>query len=79
MKEIFLKLMFNIFKNFMNLNIYKLEIIEIMKIESADKISANLHDKIEYVIHKVYKVNKFNQNAWLKPFEYWSEKKRRQM
>ena len=51
---------------------------ERMKIEKIEKLVANLHDKIEYVIHirnlkqalnhglvlkKVHKVNKFNQNA----------------
>ena len=47
------------------------------------KLAANLHDKTEYVIHisnlkqtlshrfvlkDVYRVIKFNQNAWLKPY-----------
>ena len=51
---------------------------EIMKVEKAEKLVTNLHDKIEYVIHirnlkqalnhkfvlkKVHKVIKFNQNA----------------
>ena len=51
-----------------------------MKIEKIEELVANLHDKIEYVIHirnfkqtlnhefvlkKVYKVIKFNQNASL--------------
>ena len=51
-----------------------------MKIEKVKKLVANLHDKTEYVIHirnlkqaldhglvliSVYKVIKFNQNAWL--------------
>ena len=54
-----------------------------MKIEKVEKLVANLHDKTEYVIHKrnlkqalnhrlvlkkVYRVSKFNQNAWLKPY-----------
>ena len=51
---------------------------ERMKIEKAEKLVANLHDKTEYAIHiknlkealnyelvwkKVYRVIKFNQNA----------------
>ena len=54
-----------------------------MKIEKVEKLVANLHDKIEYVIHiknlkqalnhrlvlkNVHRDIKFNQNAWLKPY-----------
>ena len=54
-----------------------------MKIEKAEKLVANLHDKTEHVIHirnlkqalnhglvlkKVNRVIKINQNAWLKPY-----------
>ena len=54
-----------------------------MKIEKVEKLVANLHDKIEYVVHirnlkqvlnhrlvlkKVCRVIKFNPNAWLKPY-----------
>ena len=53
-----------------------------MNIEKVEELVANLHGKAEYVIHirnlkqafnhslilkKVYRVIKFNQNAWLKP------------
>ena len=53
---------------------------ERMNIERVEKPVANLHDKIEYVIHirnlqqvlnhrlVLKKVIKFNQNAWLKPY-----------
>ena len=52
-----------------------------MKIEKVEKLAANVHNKIEYLIHirnlkqalnhglilkKSHKVIKFNQNAWLK-------------
>ena len=58
---------------------------ERMKIEKVEKLVANLHDKIESVIHirnlkqalnhglvlkKVHKRIKFNRNAWLKPYIY---------
>ena len=54
-----------------------------MKTEKVEKLAATLHDNTEYLIHlknlkqalnnelvlkKVYKVIKFNQNAWLKPY-----------
>ena len=54
-----------------------------MKIEKAEKLVANLHDKTEYLMHirnseralnqrlvlkKVQSVIKFNQKAWLKPY-----------
>ena len=54
-----------------------------MKIEKVEKLTANLHDKAEYIIHipnlkqalkhgfilkKVYRIIKFNQNAWIKPY-----------
>ena len=56
---------------------------ERIKIEQVEKLVANLHDKTEYVtlvrnlkqalnhvlvLKKVYRVIKFNQNAWLKPY-----------
>ena len=54
-----------------------------MKLGKVEKLVANLHDKTEYVIYirnlkqalnhglilkKVYRVNKFNQKSWLKPY-----------
>ena len=54
-----------------------------MKIEKVEKLVANLHDEIEYVVRirylkqalnhrlvftKVHEGIKFNQNAWLKPY-----------
>ena len=54
-----------------------------MKIEKVEKIVANLHDKIEYIIHKrnlkqasyhelvlktVHRVIKLNRNAGLNPY-----------
>ena len=54
-----------------------------MTIEKIEKFVANLHDKTEYAIHirnlkqalnlrlvfkKVHRLIKFNQNAWLKPY-----------
>ena len=54
-----------------------------MKIEKVKNLVANLHDKVEYVIHirnlkqglnhelvlkNLYKGIKFNQNTWLKSY-----------
>ena len=54
-----------------------------MKIEKVEKLATNLHDKTEYVMHKrilkqalnhglvlekFYRVIKFNQKPWLKPY-----------
>ena len=56
-----------------------------MKIEKVEKLVANLHDKTEYVIpirnlkqalnhglvfKEIYRVNEFNENAWLKLYIY---------
>ena len=58
-------------------------LLERIKIENIEKLAVNLHDKIKFSIHirnlkqalnhglvlkKVYKVIKFNQNAWLKQY-----------
>ena len=65
---------------------------ERMKIEKVKKLLANLNDKTEYVINiryskqglnhgliskKVYRVIKFNQNAWLRPYIDTNTKLRR--
>ena len=54
-----------------------------MKFENAEKLVTNLHDKTEYAVYirnskqalnhglvlkKVYRVIKFTQKAWLKPY-----------
>ena len=46
-KDIFLKLVFNILKNLMDSIIYFLS--EIIKIEKVGKLVVNLHDKKEYI------------------------------
>ena len=50
MKNIFLKLMFNIQKNEFHDDLLFLP--ERMRIERVEKLVANLQDKTEYVIHK---------------------------
>ena len=50
MKNIFLKLMFNILKNEFHDDLLFLP--ERMRIERVEKLVANLQDKTEYVIHK---------------------------
>ena len=51
MKDIFLKLRFNIQKNYMKfIMIYHFYQKE-KKIEKVEKLTVNLHEKTEYVIH----------------------------
>ena len=80
MKDIFLKLTFNILKKRLHKNVSFLP--KTINIEKVERLVANSHDETEYVIHirnlkkalnnglvleKVYRVIKSNQNAWLKP------------
>ena len=51
MKCTFLKLMFNIMKNYMNFIIVYQFYQKKMKTAKVEKLEANLHDKTEYVIH----------------------------
>ena len=84
MKDIFWKLVFNIL-NYKSHELHNdLPILpERMKIGKIEKLTANLHDKTEYIIpirnlkqvlnhrlvvKKVHEMIKFNQNAWLKPY-----------
>ena len=80
MKDIFSKLMFNILKNYMKfIMIFHFS----QKVEKFEKVTTNLHDKTEYIIHirnlkqelnhglilkKVHRVIEFNEKAWLKPY-----------
>ena len=82
-KDIFLKLMFNILTNYVNFYNYLSFLPEKMKIRKVEKLVANLHKKTEYLIHirnlkqalnlglvlrQVHRVIEFDQNAWLKPY-----------
>ena len=51
MKDTFLKVIFSIWKNYMNFINDLPFLLERMKIEKVEKLVANLHDKTEYVIH----------------------------
>ena len=75
MNDVFLKLMFNTLKNYMNfIMIYHFLAVK-MRTEKVKMLVTNLHDKTEYVIHisnlkqafnhgiiltKVHRVIKFN-------------------
>ena len=84
MKDIFLKLMYNVLKNYINFIIidhsYKKEWVG-----KVEKLVANSHDQAEYVIHmkhlkqalnhglilqKVHRVILFSQKAWLKTIHW---------
>ena len=71
------------FKKFHELHNNLPLLTERMKTEKVEKLVVNLHDKTKYIIDirnlkqvlnhalvlkKVYRMIKFNQNAWLKPY-----------
>ena len=51
LKDIFVKMMFNILNIYMNFIMIYHFYQKKMKIEKVEKRAASLHDKIEYVIH----------------------------
>ena len=51
MKNIFLKLMYNTLKNYINFIMIYHFYLKKMEIEKVEKLVANLHDKTKYVIH----------------------------
>ena len=51
MMDIFLKLIFNTPKIYITFTMIYHFYLKKMKIEKVEKLIANLHDKIEYVIH----------------------------
>ena len=82
-KDIFSKLIFSVLKTLINFIVICHFLPERMKTEKVKELVANLHGKIEYVIHirnlkqalnraliflKVIGVIKLNQNAWLKSY-----------
>ena len=82
-KDIFSKLIFSVLKTLINFIVICHFLPERMKTEKVKELVANLHGKIEYVIHirnlkqalnraliflKVNGVIKLNQNAWLKSY-----------
>ena len=88
------KLMFNILKNYLNFIMIYHFFSERMKIEKAENLVANLHNKTQYVIHirnlkealnhglvlkKVHRVIKFNQKALLKPYTDMNTKLRQKV
>ena len=81
MKDIFLKLMSNILKNYMNFIMIYHFYFERMQTEQDKKLAVSIHDKTKYVKHKrnlkrtlnhglvlkkVHSIIKFKQKAWIK-------------
>ena len=81
-RNIFLKLTFNILKKVHDIHADLLFLPKIIKAEKFQKLVASLLDKTEYIVHiwnlklalnqvvlkKIHSVIKFNQEAWLKPY-----------
>ena len=82
--------MFNIFKDYTKFTMIYHFYWKEWKLKKSKKFVANLHNKTEYVIHirnlkqalnyglaleKVHRVIKFNQNAYLKPYDDMSTEK----
>ena len=66
MKNIFLKLMYNTLKNYINFIMIYHFYLKKMEIEKVEKLVANLHDKTKYVIHIRNLKQTLNQELVLK-------------
>ena len=66
MKNIFLKLMYNTLKNYINFIMIYHFYLKKMEIEKVEKLVANLHDKNKYVIHIRNLKQTLNQELVLK-------------
>ena len=93
-KDIFLKLIFNILKIYMNFIMICHCLPERMETEKLPKNVANLHYKTEYFIHvrnlkqtlnyglvfkKSPRIIRLNQNAWLKPYIHMNKDLRKKV
>ena len=66
MKNIFLKLMYNTLKNYINFIMIYHFYLKKMEIEKVEKLVANLHDKTKYVIRIRNLKQTLNQELVLK-------------
>ena len=66
MKNIFLKLMYNTLKNYINFIMIYHFYLKKMEIEKVEKLVANLHDKTKYVTHIRNLKQTLNQELVLK-------------
>ena len=71
MKDIFVTLMFNILKNYMNFIMIYPFLSERMKIEKVENVEANLHNKTEYVMHIRNLKEALSHGLVLKKFIEW--------